>query len=220
VPTCRIDHITITAPTLEAGRELVFESLGVRPQPGGEHPRMGTHNLLLRLGDALFLEVIAVNPNAPRPPRPRWFELDHISPGAPPRLACWVTRTDDIVGALRDCPAPLGTPETQSRGALEWLISIPGDGHLPFGGAAPALIQWHTVAHPASSLLDVGCALVALELLHPDARALRAVLDSLQVAEPGVDLTVREAASPGLVAHIRTPHGLRRLGPQAPQSQR
>ena len=26
-------------------------------QPGGEHPDMATHNWLLRLGDALFLEV-------------------------------------------------------------------------------------------------------------------------------------------------------------------
>lgn len=220
MPICRIDHITITAAALQAGAELVFESLGVRPQPGGEHPRMGTHNLLLRLGDAVFLEVIAVNPNAPRPPRPRWFELDRLAPGTPPRLACWVARTDDIVGALRDCPASLGAPQPQSRGALEWRISIPDDGHLPFGGAAPALIQWQTATHPARSLLDLGCALVALELLHPDTPALRTVLDTLQVAEPGVDLTVREAASPGIVAHIRTPHGLRRLGPQAPLLQR
>lgn len=213
MPACRIDHITITAPTLDAGGELVLESLGVRPQPGGEHPRMGTHNLLLRLGDAVFLEVIAVNPNAPRPPRPRWFELDRISPGTPPRLACWVARTDDIVGALRECPAPLGAPEIQSRGALQWRISIPEDGHLPFGGAAPALIQWETSTHPASGLLDLGCALVALELLHPDTSALCHVLDQLQVVEPGVALTVREAASPAIVAHIRTPRGFRRLGP-------
>lgn len=216
MPTCRIDHITVTAPSLDAGSDLVFESLGVRPQPGGEHPRMGTHNLLLRLGEAVFLEVIAVNPSAPRPPRPRWFELDRMSPGMPPRLACWVARTDDMLGALRACPKPLGRPETQSRGDLEWRISIPADGHLPFGGAAPALIEWESATHPARGLQDLGCNLVALELLHPDTPSLRAVLDHLQVAEPGVDLTVREASPPGLVAHIRTPQGLRRLGSQAP----
>ncbi|WOB07879.1 VOC family protein [Piscinibacter gummiphilus] len=216
MPACRIDHITITAPTLAAGSDLVFESLGVRPQPGGEHPRMGTHNLLLRLGDALFLEVIAVNPAAPAPSRPRWFELDRISPETPPRLACWVARTDDILGSLQRCSAPMGPAETQTRGTLEWRITIPEDGHLPFGGAAPALIQWHAATHPARGLHDVGCSLVALELLHPDTPALSTLLDELQVVEPGVELSVREAAVPAIVAHIHTPHGIRRLGPQAP----
>ncbi|MCP4670170.1 MAG: VOC family protein, partial [Desulfobacula sp.] len=39
---CFIDHITIASPTLEVGAELVYRSLGVKPQKGGEHPRMGT----------------------------------------------------------------------------------------------------------------------------------------------------------------------------------
>lgn len=210
--TCRIDHITVTAPTLEAGCELVFDCLGVRPQPGGVHPRMGTHNLLLRLGDALFLEVIAVNPQAPAPARPRWFELDSLSATSAPRLACWVVRTDDIEASLAASPQPLGVAEAMSRGALEWLISIPQDGHLPHGGAAPALIQWHSGPHPAESLPYTGCRLVALELLHPDPLALHAILDPLQVAEPGVAVSVRRAASPGLLAHIDTPHGRRWIG--------
>lgn len=220
MPSCRIDHITVTASTLESGSDWVFECLGLRPQPGGEHPRMGTHNLLLRLGDAVFLEVIAVNPGAPRPSRPRWFELDRLASDAHPRLACWVARTDDIRAALQACSTPLGAAEPMSRGALEWLISIPEDGHLPLGGAAPALIQWHTAAHPASGLRDMGCALVAMELLHPKPQALRSVLGELQVAEPGVPLAVREAAVPGIVAHIDTPHGVRRLGMEAPPLQR
>jgi len=48
---CYIDHITITAPTLESGARLVKKVLCVKPQTGGEHPRMRTHNLLLRIGD-------------------------------------------------------------------------------------------------------------------------------------------------------------------------
>lgn len=216
MPSCRIDHITVTAPTLEAGSALVFESLGIWPGRGGEHPRMGTHNRLLRLGDTMFLEVIAVDPNAPRPARPRWFELDQVCAASDPRLACWVARTDDIHAALRACSAPLGPAQAMSRGALEWLISIPEDGRLPFGGAAPALIEWHTAVHPASGLPDMGCSLAALELLHPEPHTLRALLGELQVAEPGVALSVRQAARPALVAHIDTPHGRRRLGGPAP----
>jgi hypothetical protein len=73
---CTIDHLTVTAPTLESGAEYVRRALGVTPGPGGQHPRMGTHNLLLRLGESAFLEVIAPEPGSCRPDRPRWFGLD------------------------------------------------------------------------------------------------------------------------------------------------
>ena len=79
-----LDHITVTTFSLEAGTAFVSKALGVSPQPGGEHPRMGTHNFLLRLGDAMFLEVIAPNPAAPAPSRPRWFGLDKLGPHSPP----------------------------------------------------------------------------------------------------------------------------------------
>ena len=78
MPPSQIDHLTVTAPSLAAGSAFVQEVLGVAPQAGGEHPRMGTHNLLLRLGDSLFLEVIAANPQVPAPDRPRWFGLDQL----------------------------------------------------------------------------------------------------------------------------------------------
>jgi len=55
---CFIDHITVTAPNLEAGAQFVRESLGVAPQTGGEHPRMGTHNLLLRLGSSTLINQL------------------------------------------------------------------------------------------------------------------------------------------------------------------
>ncbi|WP_423836785.1 VOC family protein [Stutzerimonas stutzeri] len=107
---CRIDHITITAPSLSKGSDLVYESLGVRPQQGGEHPRMGTHNLLLRLGDSIFLEVIAINHAAARTLHARWFHLDALPPDAPPRLACWVARTPSIHESTSAATEPLGPP--------------------------------------------------------------------------------------------------------------
>ena len=87
---CEIDHLVVTAPTLESGADHVWQALGVRPGPGEQHPRMGTHNLLLRLGESQFLEVIAPDPAAARPDRPRWFALDELAPDATPRLAGWV----------------------------------------------------------------------------------------------------------------------------------
>ncbi|MCD0504910.1 VOC family protein, partial [Bordetella petrii] len=54
-----LDHIAVAAPDLASGADWVERALGVRPQRGGAHPRMGTHNLLLRLGPDVYLEVIA-----------------------------------------------------------------------------------------------------------------------------------------------------------------
>jgi hypothetical protein len=212
---CRIDHITITSPSLNEGSELVYENLGVRPQQGGEHPRMGTHNLLLRLGESMFLEVIAINHAAAKPSRARWFELDTLPPKATPRLACWVARTESIHEATCAATEALGRPEPMSRGSLEWLISIPEDGSLPLGGAAPVLIEWHTAAHPAAAMQDLGCSLVALELQHPEPLRVSELLHNLRFSEPSVNVTVHESATPGLVAHIRIPEGLRTIGTPA-----
>ncbi len=204
----RIDHLAIVAPTLQAGSDHLYAQLGVRPQPGGQHARMGTHNLLLRLGDAVYLEVIATDPAAPAPARPRWFGLGALAGDASPRLACWVARTADIVGAVAAVPVPLGEVLPMSRGALDWRITVPADGSLPLGGAAPVLIQWDSATHPAAMLTDLGCTLVALELQHPEPVRVQAVLDRLGVAEPAVALSLRHAPVPGLQAQVRTPRGL------------
>jgi catechol 2,3-dioxygenase-like lactoylglutathione lyase family enzyme len=62
-----LDHLAIVAPDLDSGCAFVSRVLGVDLQPGGAHPRMGTHNRLLRLGPDTYLEVIAIDPSAQRP---------------------------------------------------------------------------------------------------------------------------------------------------------
>jgi hypothetical protein len=84
--TSHLDHITVTASSLREGADWVQNALGVIPQAGGEHPRMDTHNLLMRLSESTFLEIIAINPAAPAPSRPRWFDLDRRAPDAPPTI--------------------------------------------------------------------------------------------------------------------------------------
>jgi len=192
--------------------EFVRRTLGVMPQAGGEHPRMGTHNFLLRLGDAIFLEVISPNPNAPKPERPRWFALDNLQSNTPPRLALWVARTTDIHAALAACSEPLGNIEPMSRGQLNWLISIPRDGSLPFNGIAPTLIEWHTETHIATKLQDVGCSFVRLEAFHPEADRISTLLKSISV-EGEISITPLPAGEqPYLVTYIQTPSGLKKLG--------
>ncbi|WP_211443857.1 VOC family protein [Collimonas humicola] len=212
-----IDHLVITAPSLAEGTAYVQQVLGVALQAGGEHPRMGTHNALLRLGEGLFLEVIAVNPEAPPPARPRWFQLDRITPEARPRLATWVARTSDIAAASAASAVALGPIVPMTRGQLHWLITIPDDGSLPMQGIAPTLIEWQAQPHPASRLPDLGCSLLGLEadLAPADAEQLSNMLAlnafhgvfSVNLIGPGM--------APRLTAYIQTPAGVRRLGPPA-----
>ena len=158
-----LDHLVVAARTLDEGAAWIEERLGVAPVPGGKHALMGTHNRLLKLGERLFLEVIAIDPEASAPARPRWFSLD--PPGMKERLARgpalihWVVRTDDIDRDAAKCPDPLEILSA-SRGNFRWRIGVPRDGHLPCAGQCATLIQWEGNSHPADFLPDSGCNLL------------------------------------------------------------
>lgn len=205
---CAIDHLVITAPSLAVGTKMLQEALGIRLQAGGEHQRMGTHNALLRLGDSLYLEVIAVNPAMAKPERPRWFALDTLGGDALPRLITWVARCDDIHAAHAACGGIHGAIEAMRRGDLNWLISIPADGGMPFDGAAPSLIQWQSAIHPAIGLDDCGCSLVLLKAFHPEATKVKALIGVLGL---NAVADIEFADEPALIAEIQTPNGLRVL---------
>ncbi len=82
---------------------------------------------------------------------------------------------------------------------------------VPVDGVAPALIEWRTPVHPAAGLPDKGLSFVGLEIAHPEPQRLSRLLLSLDLQGP---VTVRSPAGgalPHLVAHIRTPRGLRTL---------
>lgn len=206
-----IDHIVVTAPTLESGVEYVQGILGVTPAGGGEHASMGTHNRVLKLGAGTYLEVIAVNPSAPAPNRPRWFELDEEETNVAPRLATWVVRTSDIQAALAASPVVSGYATPMSRGEYNWTITIPRNGSLPLQGVAPTMIQWKD-AHPAAAMPETGCSLVRLEGFHPRASKVRALLAAIGFEGEFSATELPPDHAPYLVAHIRTPQGVVQLG--------
>lgn len=169
----KLDHLTVIAPSLEEGAAHVREQLGIDMPQGGRHPQMGTHNLLLRLGDEIFLEVIAIDPSVSRPTRPRWFGLDDAesvklawSNGC--RLRGWVAQTNNLDGLLAEHGGLLGRKECISRGDRNWLFSVPADGSLPAGGIAPSVIDWGERKSPASNMLDLGYSLVSFQIEHPN----------------------------------------------------
>jgi Glyoxalase-like domain len=193
-----LDHLVVAAATLEAGTDFVASRLGVRPGGGGKHAFMGTHNRVLRLGD-VYLEVIASDPDAVKPARPRWFGLDEFR-GAP-RLIHWVARTDDLETAAARSLEPLGAITATARGELRWRITIPDDGSLPGGGVIPTLIQWDG-AHPLTNLAESGCRLISLKGRHANPERVTRALESL-----GLALPVDYGDKPGLQAMISSPRG-------------
>jgi hypothetical protein len=216
-----LDHLVLAARTLEEGVAWCEASLGLRPEAGGQHAFMGTHNRVFSIASPTFprayFEIIAIDPALPAPTHPRWFDLDDaelqraLERG--PQLVQWVARCNDIAAAsaaLRaggiDCGALRQAERTTPAGLLRWQISVRTDGRRPLAGAAPALIQWGD-AHPTDALPDSG---VTLETMQVNAfpMALASLLptplliDSTPAAAP---IRVRLNGRRGPVT-LQTPH--------------
>jgi hypothetical protein len=202
--TLILDHLAVAAETLDEGVAAVEAALGVPLAGGGQHPLMATHNRLLGLGD-IYLEVIAVDPAAPRPAHPRWFDLDRFT--GRPRLTNWICRCADLEAEVAASPAGVGTPLALSRGDLRWRMAVPADGILPFQNAFPALITWQGAAHPVQRLPDSGLRLSRFILSHPESAALRAALAG-RLTDPRV---VIEPGPPSMRAEFTSPRGPRVL---------
>lgn len=194
----RLDHLAIAAERLAEGVAMVEQLLGRPMSGGGKHPAMGTHNRLISLGD-LYLEVIAIDPEAPAPGRPRWFDLDRFA--GPPRLTNWIVAGTDLDAALATGPAGWGKPMQLARGDYRWQMAVPESGRLPFDNICPALLRWEGALHPAAALPDHGLRLARLTVTHPQAASLR---DALRLDDPRVSFATGPA---GLGAVLDTPRG-------------
>jgi hypothetical protein len=205
-----LDHITIIAPSLADGVEHVRACLSIDVPFGTTHPEMGTHNHRLRLSEAVYLEIIAVDPSASRPLRPRWFGLDDTDAVRRQwqdgeRLRAWVARTDDLDTVLAAHGHLLGG---KMRIGLKSQFSIQPDGRLPIGGILPSVID-RAGNHPSSTTMpDLGAQLHEFVLEHPSPAEIMALYEDL-----GVQNAPRVQAGPRVryIATIETAQGLRTL---------
>ncbi|MFC5497242.1 VOC family protein [Caenimonas terrae] len=211
-----IDHLVVAADSLQQGIAWCESTLFVTPGPGGEHPLMGTHNLLLKIETAQFarayLEIIAIDPQAADPRRKRWFDLDDAQLRAAvkeePRLVHFVASCERAAVASSALDAlgidrgpQLAAQRETARGPLKWKISVRDDGQRLFYGCLPTLIEW-AGAHPAEMLPDSGLKLLSLTATHPRPDDLFTAYRAIHLEGVGI-----EAGPPNLSARLMTPLG-------------
>ena len=198
-----IDHVVYGVPDLDEAAGDLERRLGVRPGPGGRHVGAGTHNALLGLGGATYLEVIALDPDRAAGARPS-FGLETLTE---PRLVGWAMRADDLdalVARSREAGFDPGDIHPLSRTRpdgvrLDWRLTRAGAGHPGF--TVPFLIDWMQAEHP-STTSPAGVTLTSFRVLHPDPAPIQAALDAL-----GAGVTVERAPEPALVATLTGPAG-------------
>lgn len=201
-----IDHLVYGAQDLAAAIDDLEARLGVRPQAGGKHLGLGTHNALLALGPRSYLEVIAPDPEQPPPSNPRPFGLDELTSAC---LVGWAVGCDDIDVAVSraraagyDTGDAIDMTRTSPTGTvLHWRLTL----NALAGGPVPFLIAWGDTEHPATTAPQ-GLLLEAFEIEHSEPDSLAATIRAL-----GADVDVKLATGPALVAHIRGPDGTKEL---------
>jgi hypothetical protein len=195
--TATVDHLVYACPELAPAVERIAALTGVRPVYGGQHPGLGTHNALLSLGPRTYLEIIAPDPEQPRPSEPLPFSLDERSE---PALRAWAAAPDDLGGAVERSraagfgygPVVAGRRRTAEGHDLAWRMtesSGPAE-----DGVVPFLIDWGASPHPAAGA-PAGVTLTEFRLSSPDPERLAARLRLL-----GVDVPVERAGRPALHA--------------------
>ena len=201
----RIDHLAFAATDLQEGIQSIEELLGVPVQPGGKHPAWGTHNVLLALGPAVFLEIIAPDPEREDPAVPPLFGINQLKE---PKLTAWAAKEDHLarrLAKLQQSGIPFGAQQSGRRQTpdgrtLQWHLSDPltvvGDGVIPF------LIDWGQTPHPAAAM-PRQCRLLDLCIEHPEPQP---IIDILRLLDLG-EMAVTPAPEPALIATIRCPRG-------------
>lgn len=207
-----LDHLTVIAPTLSDGVQHVNDCLGIEVPFGTRHDYMGTHNHRLQLGENVYLEIVALDPDGVDPGRARWFGVDDPKKVRSDweqnlRLRGWVAAVASIEGFTRHrsefgeaVPLPFNEPE--------FAFAIPVDGSLPLGGILPSLIDHRDDPTRMSDIEDLGARLVSFALEHPEPEEIRDTYHGLKIDRPP---EIRAGAKFRYEAEIQTHNGLRTL---------
>ena len=134
---------------------------------------MDTYNHRLQLGNSVYLEIVALDPDGAEAGRPRWFDLDNQEKvrsdwNEGRRLRGWVASTENIDSVISTRRAVFGEEVLLPPADPVFTFAIPEDGSLPLDGAAPSLIDHRGNPTSIASIPDLGACLRSLTLEHPN----------------------------------------------------
>ncbi|MBK8501276.1 MAG: VOC family protein [Saprospiraceae bacterium] len=209
-----IDHFVWATPDLGLEMEHFIDISGVKPEYGGSHPGKGTHNALVRVGHACYLEIVAPDPLQHQIDR-RWMIPQEVTH---PRLIKWAWTSNDLVGdceRMDELGCLLGPVSTgkRFRNDGQWLHWKLTDPDFSDSSLVPFLISWGQDQHPALSL-PLHCQLRSVSLLHPRPENLRFL--ELLSDFPVVNIEQGEEL---LSIEIEAPRGILQLSTEAPYCQ-
>ena len=196
-----LDHLLWASRDLDVAVKALHATSGVRASFGGRHPELGTHNALARLGDQMFLEVLAPDPTLEAGTLAR-----RLAALADPVLLMWAARVKSAAAVAAKAEdegyqaviVPGHRPHPNGD-VVRWTnVFVSGHGA---GTMVPFFIEWHTTPHPADDAAR-GLELEAFWIETPEPESLRAVLTALDVKA-----SVRRGRADRLVARLDTPRG-------------
>lgn len=205
-----VDHLVMAVPNLEEAIDDVGALLGIRPEHGGAHEGLGTHNALLSFGSC-YLEIVAPDPAQPDAPSPRPFNVESYDS---PTLVTFAVRPDrgstidEVISTARAAGYDPGDPISMHRirpdgGRLDWQLTLPD----PLGSnLVPFVIDWGATVSPSDSA-PRGVSLESFVIGAPSSdRSTRSALDALAVRA-----ALDDAESPNLFARLNGPAGTMEL---------
>ena len=197
-----IDHIVWACRDLESGIEEIEALTGVRAQPGGRHPDLGTHNALLHLGGRCYFEIVAPDPEQDGGPWSR-----SLQEMAEPGLLHWVVSQSGLSNYSNGLSGLIGgdneviaiSRQHPKLGLLNWeILMLPKHSH---GCLVPFLIDWGDSTHP-TKVLENGCTLRSVRITTPELSDIMKIVSWL-----GVDADFAEGEVSKLEFLIETPKG-------------
>lgn len=198
-----LDHIILLIADLEGFKSRFEAETGVVLTVGGAHPGLGTANLLASVGQGVYLEFIAPNPELDEP---RGFGARLVS-YREPHIAGFAARTEDMAATVAAAEAAglttvgpaAGSRETPDGVLLSWtgLYLLGHD----FGDQVPFYIDWGVTPHPSDTSAQ-GLKLLSLHAVHPEPERLAAIYRSLDIR-----VSVAAGEAPGFELRIGTPKG-------------
>jgi len=197
------DHFLLGCSSLETGIQFMKDKTGIEAVKGGKHPNIGTHNALLSLGEKVYLEIIAPDPEA----KSLIEAYSFLKEMTTPTLFMWAARTDKMDDLLKRVQGAgyknsgiiPGSRQRADASVLKWRSLLV---ETDITSVVPFFIEWDINSkHPAIDS-PKGCTIDSFEIEYPETEKLKTVFTQLQI-----DVPLKKGTKASLHLKINSPKG-------------